>query len=1166
VSSVTNMSAMFRDADLFNGDVSSWDVSNVMNMSVTFGYTDSFNGDVSLWDVSNVTNMSAMFAQTKLFNGDVSSWDVSNVKNMSSLFGAAKSFNGDISSWDVSNVINMRYMFGSSPFNGDISSWDVSNVIDMGSMFSYNNAFNGDISAWDVSSVTDMRGMFGGANAFSGDISSWDVSNVIDMESMFANNNTFNGDISAWDVSSVTDMSYMFSRNSAFNGDISAWDVSNVANMSNMFYQNSVFNGDVSTWNVSSATDMSYMFSRNSVFNGDISTWDVSSVTDMSHMFSQNSVFNGDISGWDVSSVRRMSHIFSQNSAFNGDLSGWDVSSVWRMREMFYKNSIFNGDIRAWDVSSVFDMEDMFHDASAFNRNPGGWNVSSTYSLHDMLDNSGLSTATYDSTLMGWKSQMIVNKTLGANGMTYCNSVTARDSLINIYGWSISGDITDCTTIPCSGLITFTGSKTISSQADLDNFLDINGCRYNKITGDLTITNSTTNLDQTNLSSLQKIGGGLVFTFNSALTNLSGFSSLDSIGGQLVFNNNSALTSLEGLSGVTTIGGQLAIVNSNVLESLSGLDLIDPTSITNLLIVLNPQLGVCTVSSICEYLSNAANPATVSGNATDCTTRVEIEGLCTPFCASGCFANFRDASGSVPTNGEITIYKSKEQVEDITHDENKIIRLSFENSATQFSGIVLEDDELSLRYDGTGSGSIVIEELELIKGRMNLEGTVATTYTIGSPGIAMNFGNLSGGTDQTTLTIDNSVDAVLNGPTNLLSEDTIRVLASGLLTISDALECKTGSNIDNFGAIVLDGEDMNTSGTYIHTDRVGSTTTIDPGASYTFSPGSSYQLDGTLNIQGTIDFQGDLSGNGTVNGDFTAKAASSTSPGASAGILYFNDSYTLNGTYNAELAGTGGAGVFNGNDQIMVGTTATLGSTSTLNVQLIDGFVPALGDSFKIMTFNTLSGTFNSVNLPGCCGWDVQYNADNITLKVIPSLPIELVDFSATPIDQAIHLKWETASESNNQGFYVEKSENAQSWKTLGFVEGQGNSSQFHSYRLEDGQPFIGNNFYRLKQVDFNGQVAYHNVVFIFWEGETQKVNLYPNPGNDFVTLNCSHPSTQIIEKVRFFDLAGSLKSQWTINNSQAKLSIIDLAAGLYLVEIKMSSGTPTYQYFIKSK
>ena len=325
LSQVTDMTAMFRDAAAFNGNISSWDVSSVSRMEFMFSGT-AFNGDISSWDVSKVTDMTAMFWGAHSFNGDISSWDVSKVTTMESMFRGTTAFNGNISSWDVSKVTDMTAMFsGATAFNGDISSWDVSKVTTMESMFRGATASNGDISSWDVSSVTDMTAMFFGATAFNGNISSWDVSKVTTMASMFSGATASNGDISSWDVSKVTDMKYMFFGATAFNGNISSWDVSKVTTMEFMFYSATAFNQPLSSWDVSSVTTMFVMFGDATAFNGNISSWDVSRVTNMDYMFRNAVAFNQPLSSWDVSRVTNMDYMFRNAVAFDQDLANWYI-------------------------------------------------------------------------------------------------------------------------------------------------------------------------------------------------------------------------------------------------------------------------------------------------------------------------------------------------------------------------------------------------------------------------------------------------------------------------------------------------------------------------------------------------------------------------------------------------------------------------------------------------------------------------------------------------------------------------------------------------------------------------------------------------------------------------------------------------------------------------
>ncbi len=440
LSSVTDMSYMFYNANSLNQNINNWDVSNVTDMSYMFGVATSFNQPLNNWDVSNVTNMKKMFIGAINFNQPIGSWFVDNVTDMSYMFTNATNFNQPIGGWNVGNVTDMGEMFYNAPnFNQPINNWDVSNVTNMRYMLSSADSFNQPIGSWDVSNVTDMSHMFSYTQNFNQPIGSWKekTSNVTNMSYMFQNADSFNQSIEDWNVSNVTNMSYMFLNNSIFNQPLNNWNVENVTNMEAMFQNQTSFNQPLNNWDVSKVTSMKHMF-YNSSFNQPIGNWFVDNVTNMGRMF-YNSNFNQPIGNWNVSSVTKMEGMFEKANNFDQPLDTWNVSSVTIMSHMFSDANSFNQPIGNWTVDNVTDMSYMFNGAyTNFNQPLGNWNVSSVTNFDNMFRFiPNLSTANYDNLLIGWSQRDLhPNVSFYVGGSYYCNGAIARADISTNYGWT----------------------------------------------------------------------------------------------------------------------------------------------------------------------------------------------------------------------------------------------------------------------------------------------------------------------------------------------------------------------------------------------------------------------------------------------------------------------------------------------------------------------------------------------------------------------------------------------------------------------------------------------------------------------------------------------------------------------------------------------------------
>jgi len=170
-------------------------------------------------------------------------------------------------------------------------------------------------------------------------------------------------------------------------------------------------------------------------------------------------------------------------------------------------------------------------------------------------------------------------------------------------------------------------------------------------------------------------------------------------------------------------------------------------------------------------------------------------------------------------------------------------------------------------------------------------------------------------------------------------------------------------------------------------------------SSYTQTAGVTRLTGGAFTSTTNINIQGGaLAGSGTVTGPVIVSGTGALAPGLSAGTLALAGAYTQqgpNGAFNVEIGGTTPGTQF---DRVNVTGAASL--AGVLNVSLINGFIPASGDSFTIMTYPSHTGTL-TLNLPAitCLGWRVDQGPTAIVLTAV-SRPAEILgvtmDFNNT--------------------------------------------------------------------------------------------------------------------------------------------------------------------------
>ncbi|MFW5659333.1 MAG: T9SS type A sorting domain-containing protein, partial [Bacteroidota bacterium] len=163
--------------------------------------------------------------------------------------------------------------------------------------------------------------------------------------------------------------------------------------------------------------------------------------------------------------------------------------------------------------------------------------------------------------------------------------------------------------------------------------------------------------------------------------------------------------------------------------------------------------------------------------------------------------------------------------------------------------------------------------------------------------------------------------------------------------------------------------------------------------------------------------------------------------------------------------------------------------------------------------------------------------------------PFELLSFSARHIDGVNTLQWQTASETNNRGFDIQRAQAlGERFESIGFVEGAGNSQRELSYAHPDADVLPGQTYYyRLVQEDFDGTRTPSPVVQVYVpESGEQYLQLYPNPATNQLTLSATQPLQTIVVRS---SIGQEVLRQDAANETQVELDVSALSAGVYLLQ-----------------
>lgn len=187
-------------------------------------------------------------------------------------------------------------------------------------------------------------------------------------------------------------------------------------------------------------------------------------------------------------------------------------------------------------------------------------------------------------------------------------------------------------------------------------------------------------------------------------------------------------------------------------------------------------------------------------------------------------------------------------------------------------------------------------------------------------------------------------------------------------------------------------------------------------------------------------------------------------------------------------------------EPLPAGSITPGGDTSILPGDSLSlSFVPNPALSYIWSTGQTASTIY--VNTPGIYSLTTFYGngcqtVNSILISEANPLPVTYLYFDAFQVAEKVHVDWITATEVNCDYFQIERSLDLKEWYTLAELNGAGNTNSATEYSFIDNKPFYGLNYYRLKQVDFNGEYYYSLVIAVDFETSFAEsaIKIFPNP------------------------------------------------------------------------
>ena len=179
-------------------------------------------------------------------------------------------------------------------------------------------------------------------------------------------------------------------------------------------------------------------------------------------------------------------------------------------------------------------------------------------------------------------------------------------------------------------------------------------------------------------------------------------------------------------------------------------------------------------------------------------------------------------------------------------------------------------------------------------------------------------------------------------------------------------------------------------------------------------------------------------------------------------------------------------------------------------------------------------------------------------------IPVELTSFVGSAVNGTVVLNWNTATETNNSGFEIQRSSDRVNFSNITFVPGFGTTTEPRSYSYTDNLVNNGTYYYRLRQIDYNGAFAYSDIIEVDIASPIDFAlsQNYPNPFNPSTVISYSIPQNSFVT-LKVYDVLGNEVS--TLVNEiksagkyEVRFDASELSNGVYFYTVNADNFTST--------